>query len=360
VRKCFVDNLRWLCVLLLIPYHTAMIYNGFGENFYVKGASVPVLNDFILICSPWFMPLLFAVAGISTAYALERRTPGQYVKERLSKLFIPFVSGLLLIVPVQTYFAERFHNGYAGGYFEQYVLFFTKPTDLSGYAGGFTPGHLWFILYLFVISMIALAVILFVKKLGRRLPVDKMTLPMILPLFIFTALMSFVLNIGGKSLEYYFAYFMLGYYILPNENIQTRLVKARWILLGAFAALTILKLYLYNVLHVFGGIWYGLLSDCVAWLGILTFMGLGRRYLEKSNKLTRYFTQASFPFYILHQSILVAVAFYVFQLTSSVPLQVILIIIGTIIMTVAAYEALSRIPGLRFLFGIKKARPPAQ
>jgi hypothetical protein len=47
MRKHFIDNLRWICVLLLIPYHTCMIYNRFGENFYVRGAAFAIPNAFI-------------------------------------------------------------------------------------------------------------------------------------------------------------------------------------------------------------------------------------------------------------------------------------------------------------------------
>jgi peptidoglycan/LPS O-acetylase OafA/YrhL len=358
MRKHFVDNLRWLCVLLLVPYHTCMIYNGFGENFYIRGGAVPALNDFILICSPWFMPLMFALAGASTAYALERRTPGQYAKERFLKLFIPLVSGLLLIIPIQTYFAERFHNGYTGGYFEQYILFFTKPTDLSGYTGGFTPAHLWFILYLFIISMVALPIILLYKKGSHKLPVDKMTVPMILPMFIITSVMSLVLNIGGKSMGYFFAFFMLGYFILSNDTLQQRLANRRWPLAGGFLVLTVLRIAFQN-LEVNEHL-YGLYTDLTSWLGILTFMGLGRQYLNSANKVTAYLAEASFPFYILHQTILVGVAFYVFQFTSAVPLQVVGIIICTYIVTFAVYELFRRIPGLRFIFGIKKPSLPAK
>ena len=354
MRKYFIDNLRWLCVLLLIPYHTCMIYNSFGENFYIRGPGVLVLNAFIMLVSPWFMPMLFALAGVSTAYALEKRTPGQYVAERATKLFIPFAAGLLLLIPVQTYFAERFHNGYTGGYFAQYVLFFTRPTDLSGYTGGFTPGHLWFILYLFVISLILLPFILWYRKGSRKLPTSRMTVPMLLPMFILTSALSFVLNLGGKSVGYFLGYFALGYFILSSDAIQVKLEKNRWPLLVSFAALTALKYVFGDVVAQVSGNLYGLFHDLVGWLGILTLMGLGKSYLDFGSRVTRYFAEGSFPIYIFHQTVLVAAAFYVFRLTSAIPLQVTLIILLTFIVTVAIYELFKRIPVVRFLFGIKK------
>jgi hypothetical protein len=334
-----------------------MIFNNFGENFYVRGPGEAALNAFILIVSPWFMPLMFALAGISTAYALERRTSKQYAAERLTKLFIPFAAGLLLLIPVQTYFAERFHNGYTGGYFQQYILFFTKPTDLSGYTGGFTPGHLWFILYLFVISLVMLPIIQWYRKGRHKLPTDRMTVPLLLPMFILTSLLSLVLNLGGKSVGYFLGYFSLGFFILSADAIQRKLEKNRWLLLAAFVALTAVKYIFREDITRYSDILYGLFHDFVAWLGILSLLGLGKRYLEVGNKVTRYFAEGSFPIYIFHQTVLVAAAFYVFRLTSSVPLQVACIIVLTFIVTVAVYELFRRLPPTRFLFGIKKPAP---
>jgi hypothetical protein len=225
MRKHFIDNLRWICVLLLIPYHTCMIYNGFGENFYVRGAAAAIPNAFILICAPWFMPLLFVVAGISAKYALEKRTYRQYVRERFFKLFVPLVSGLLLIVPVQTYYAERFHNGYTGGYFEQYGLFFTKQTDLSGYNRRLHTGAA-------VVHPIPLrhlvggaAVYHLVQKkqapaAGRRNDGTAAA-----------AAVSF--DIGTQPRRgyrrqkpgYYFAFFILGYLVLSGDPVQRGLHK---------------------------------------------------------------------------------------------------------------------------------------
>jgi glucan biosynthesis protein C len=354
MRRHYIDNLRWLCVLLLFPFHTSMIFNGFGENFYVRGDTVPLLNDFILVTSIWFMPLMFALAGISAAYALEHRTPGQFAGERFRRLLIPLLAGLLLLIPVQTYFAERFHNGYTGGYLAQYILFFTRPTDLSGYTGGFTPGHLWFILYLYAFSMLLLPLVGWYNKRRRRLPVSRMTVPMVLPLFLVVSVLSPVLNFGGKSMGYFFAFFILGYFILRDEALQDRLARCRWILLAALIVLSAARVLQFYYFPGFSGIPAGLLLDLTAWVGILTFMGLGKTYLNFTNKITAYLAEASFPVYVLHQSILVAVAFYAFRLTDAVPLRVAGIILCSAAVTFAVYEVIRRIPVTRFLFGIKK------
>ena len=82
MRKHYIDNLRILCILLLFPYHTAMIYNTFGERFYITGTPTQSLTFGTLAVYPWWMTGLFVLAGMSTMYALEHRTGKEYVKER--------------------------------------------------------------------------------------------------------------------------------------------------------------------------------------------------------------------------------------------------------------------------------------
>ena len=352
MRKYFIDNLRFLCVLLLFPYHTCMIYNEFGENFYVKGPGIRALNDFILFTSPWFMPLLFVIAGISSSYALKKRTEKEYIKERFFKLFLPLLSGVLLYIPIQTYYAERFHNQYNGSYIGQYLLFFTKPTDLTGYTGGFTPGNLWFILYLFIISLLLLPVLRLYRRFRHGTEGIRLKLIAVLPLFLFPLIMNPVLNIGGKSIGEYFALFLLGFLVLSNDELQCELEKRRfW--LAAVALLLLILLYVYYYCRGFDLV-YGMISYPAKWISSLALLGLGKHYLNRSNAVTIYLSQASFPVYILHQSWLVAAAYYVFQITDHTLLQVVLILIFSIVLTYLNYELFRRIRITGLLFGIKK------
>lgn len=353
MRKYFIDNLRWMSILLLFPFHTCMIYNNYGENFYIKSNGVSVLTGFIQVTYTWFMPLLFVLAGISTCYALDKRSPGQYIKERVFKLLIPLISGILLLVPVQTFYAEKFHNGYTGGYLYQYVLFFTKKTDFTGYTGGFTPGHLWFILYLFIISLVALPIILKYKKSSKKMRIDKLSVFSILPMFIIFLAMALVFNTGGKSLGGYFALFMLGYIILSDETMQSKLDKDRWYLTSGFVILTVFNILFQNVLHCSSGIIYDIFTGFLTWIAVLALLGVGKHYLEFHNKITDYFTKASFPIYIFHQSLVVLTAYYTLKITSSVAEQVVIIISVSFILTMLVYEITRRISFMRFLFGMK-------
>jgi len=327
------------------------------EGFYVEGENVVLTTGFIVATSPWFMPLLFVIAGISSAYALNKKTAGVYIKERVCKLLIPLVSGILLVVPAQTYFAERFHNGYTGGYLHQYILFFTGPTDLTGYTGGFTPAHLWFILYLFVISMAALPIMSAYKNARRKLAPEKISLWVLPLLGMIPLLMTPILDFGGMSVGTYFAYFMLGYLLLSNDALIQKLDRRRFPLLAASGVFMILfvsgwLLQLHGMFEM-PQVIMGVLQRLYGWIAILTILGLGNRYLNFRNRGFDYFSASSFPVYLFHQSWIVAVAYYVLLATDHVPVQMILILSISFVLTYATYELCRRIPGVRFLFGIK-------
>ncbi|MEH7119450.1 acyltransferase family protein, partial [Neobacillus vireti] len=156
-RRYDIDWLRNLGILLLFPFHSARVFD-YWDPFYVKSNELSwELSWFIASTSYWFMPLLFWLAGSSTWYALQYRSNQQYLKDRVSRLLVPFIFGLFFIVPPQGYLSLWQHNGDSpGNYFTFLKNYFLDFSDLSGYFGTFTPAHLWFILYLFVFSLLAL------------------------------------------------------------------------------------------------------------------------------------------------------------------------------------------------------------
>ena len=344
MRKYYIDNLRWATILLLFPYHTAMIYNDWGENFYIRSTPVDSISGFIIATYTWFMPLLFVVSGIGSYWALQKRTPAVYLKERLHKLLLPLVLGVLLVVPVQTYYAERFHNGYTGSYLGQYQLFFSKFNDLTGYTGGFTMGHLWFLWHLFLISVLALPLMHYYLKGARRLALQKCTLPVLLCLFLLPLLATPLLNFGGKSLGRFFVLFLLGFFILSYASIEKLLEKRRWPLFFSFVLLTAVKLVSYFAFQFRDGIAVGILDAIVMWVAILAFLGMAKRYFNQSAPLFRRLSKASFGIYLLHQSCLVTMGYYVLRTVQGAYLQFLLILLGSAALTFALYTLLWVLP----------------
>ncbi len=356
-RKYYIDNLRWMAILLLFPFHAAQIWSG-GEysGFYIWSHTNTVLYIFSTAVYPWYMTFLVTIAGMSCKYALLKRTNRQFVVERTKKLLIPFLFGLFALVPVMTYIAEVFFNGYTGTYWQQYVLFFTKETDLTGYHGGFTPAHLWFLLYLFVISLTALLIIILQKKCLPEFRVGSISYLLIIFLCVLEWLCQYVLNIGGKSLGQFLILFLFGYYILSEESILQKVKQYRFVSL----ILCIMSGSLYTYLYCFENVrnmWITGLYIFFGWLGIITLLGIGQSKLNFHNRLSDYLTHASFPVYILHMPILVVTGFFVLKLPIGVAGQFLLIVLISGIATFLIYEIVKRIPVLRFLLGIVKVKP---
>ena len=291
---------------------------------------------------PWYMTFLFAVAGMSCKYSLLKRTNRQFVVERIKKLVIPFLFGLLALVPIMTYTAEVFFNGYTGAYWQQYELFFTKKNDLTGYHGGFTPAHLWFLLYLFVISVTALLIVRLQKKCLPKFRVGRLSYFLIVLLFVPEWFCLYVLNIGGKSLGQFMILFLFGYYILSEENILKKLQSHRFVSLLLFVMSGSLYIYLYclenirNILMDGLYIFYG-------WMGIIMLLGIGQSKLNFHNRVSTYLTQTSFPVYILHMPVVVVVGFFVLKLPIGVAGQFLLIVLISFIETFLIYEIVKRL-----------------
>lgn len=332
-----------------------MIFNAFGEPFYILSTPVKSFSEFVVMVYPWWMTLLFVIAGISSAYALKKRSGKEYAKERVSKLLIPFLFGMITIIPMQTYLADVFNNGYKGGYLEHYAVFFTKVTTLTGYDGGFTPAHTWFILYLFIISIISLPVMLWYNKRKKKIDGSKITIPKLLPMFIIILLMTPIIELGGKSVGEFLACFLIGFFLLSLDEVQDRLMKYRLPLGVSWIAFMVLRnlMYLNNMGQ---GIAWDIEQRMLTWMGILAILGLGKRYLNFNSKFTQYFSPAAFPVYLFHQSVLVAVAFVVVKLTNIIVLQFCLIVVISFVLTLLCYEVFRRLSVTRFMFGIKNIK----
>ncbi len=355
-RKYYIDNLRWLAILLLFPFHAAQIWSG-GEysGFYVWSHTNSVLYAFATAVYPWYMTLLFVIAGMSCKFALYKRTNRQFAAERTKKLLIPFCFGVLVLVPIMTYIAEVYFNGYTGTYWQQYGLFFTKVTDLTGYRGGFTPAHLWFLLYLLVISLTALLIISLQKKYLPKFRVDGISYLFMIALFIPEWLCQYFLNIGGKSLGQFMILFLFGYYILAEENVLQKLKQYRFLSL----TLCVLSGSIYTYLYCFKNvrsIWMTGLFIFYGWMGIITLLGIGQSRLNVHNRLSTYFSKASFPVYILHMPVLVVTGFFVLKMPIGDAGQFLVIVLISMIATFLIYEIVSRVSVLRFFLGMSKRK----
>lgn len=348
MRKHYIDNLRSLTILLLFPVHTFMIWNNFGSRFYIWQRESRILSSLIVLVNPWFMPLLFVLAGMSARYALKKRTKKEFVIQRFNKLLVPFIGGLIFHVPFQTLYARKYFEAYEGSFWDNWKFFFTHLTDFSGYDGAFTPGHLWFILFLFIISMLGLAVCHCVPYEKVETSLEKIPAIGVLLLFIPVWLMYYLGNFGGYSIGKNLALYLLGYYLLSNDLIIEKLENNISWLAGLCIIGTIVSVTVYFQFSYYGDCWV----NFIGWISILVLLVGGKKLLNRETGFTKYFNKASYPIYILHQSILVVLAYYVVQMKVMTIVQIFCICVGSFLLTVLAYHIIRVIPIVRKIVGI--------
>jgi hypothetical protein len=364
MRRKYIDWLRIFGILLLFPFHAARVFDPREFNYIHSDATSSSCVAFMGIIWPWFMPLMFLVAGIATWYALQKRDAGQYVKERVSRLLIPLVLGIILIVPIQGYMARLQQGTLNGGYFNYlFTQFFLDFSDISGYRGTFTPAHLWFILYLFVFSCALLPLFMHIiharqKKglgfIGHLFNKGWFLILLFIPLTIFEALP----DIGGKNPFFYGLYFTVGFFIASNEESIKAIEDTRWWSLGIIVISIPVYFFLQDFAKGFADFaWQSILSAFVRNLyglsALLTMLAFAYKYLNRGGKALDYLNQAAFPVYILHQSVMMVIAYYILQWFNDITLQFVLIVMLTLIASLALFEVFRHFTPFRIILGIK-------
>lgn len=369
VRRYDIDWLRLMAVFVLFLFHTARIFDPWENNYVHHDPPSYLLFDvFIQAVWPWHMSLFFLLAGASTFYALQRRSGGQYVQERFKRLFIPFVFGVLVIIPPLSYLGLRSHSDYAKSFFEWFPQFFNlKMDDVDGYfLGGHTWGQLWFIFHLFVYSLILLPLLLYLnRESGQRL-IDWLAKAFARPggLFVFPVLLILMSelpgDIAGGDPFIYIPFFVCGYILMSDPRFEETIDRHRTLalILGpvVFAAIMVMG---------WAGVWPSLpvwaqeLADLyvigfVPWFVILAMLAYGRRFLNFTNGFLKYFAEGAYPLYILHQTVIVIIGYYVVQWGVDVLVKFAVIVAGSLAASVLVYDvAVRRTNVTRFLFGMR-------
>lgn len=308
MRKYYIDNLKWILILVLVPYHVGMSFNTWGEPNYIMLDSDKLISSFLVFFSPWFMPLLFLLAGTNTSYSIQKRGTTTYLKDRTKRLLLPFVIGVLILMPVQCYMADVFNYRYSGNLFSHYGRFF-RITDLSGSDGCFSVGHYWFLIYLYIISIIGL---LLIKIIGNPpMKIAYVNSFILFALWIPLPFISDILSIGGKSLLEYTYLFLVGYYIFSNDATLDLLENKRklTLMIGLISSGTNIYLFLWaDYPHHLLNVTANYIAE---WFMILALIGYWKKYFDFSNAFTHFMTKNSFGFYFIHYVCVVGAEFFV-------------------------------------------------
>lgn len=351
MRKHYIDNIRWITVALVLVYHVFYLFNHAGVLGGVTALEGAKYADALLyFVYPWFMVLLFFVAGISTRYSLNHRTAKQFIRGRAVKLLVPSTLGLFVYQWISGYF-----NLKIGGGLPYIPTLMRYPVFvISGI------GPLWFIQMLFLFSLLMVAV----RKLDRsdRLwsVCGKMTLPalllLVLPIWGAAQILNLPVLIVYRFGIYFFA-FLLGYFVFSHEAVICRLEKAK-IPLGIAAVLlgVLYTLYYFGSDYTSAACLQSFFTNLYLWIAVLAVLGCAKAWLDFQSAFTSYMSKTSFGWYILHYPILLAVC-YVLVHAFSLPAAAVYVIAlaAEFALTAATFEILKRIPIVRFwVLGIQK------
>lgn len=348
MRKYYLDNIRWVVIVLVLVNHVISIFSSCGALMSYNAPGIPAMDTIGYFIYPWFMPCLFVVGGMSARYSLQRRSNKEFIKERVWKLLIPFISYMVLIGPLAAELSFRVnHTAEQFSALPKFVIYIIKI--LNG------MGPSWFLIQMFVVSLVFLLVRHWDKKdkllrLGGNFNMWLLILCYI-PVFGAAQILNAAYTFRNAL---YLLLFLMGYYIFSEEKIQQLLQENCIILLCIGVVTGIIQTYISWGLPYQKAVnnWVVMLYT---WIMILAVLGCFRRWFNFSNKFTRYMNKRAFGIYLFHYVPMVYSAYYITTLFA-LPyiLNYILVFVISVLASIILYEIISRIPVLNILFGLRK------
>ena len=337
-RRYDLDWIRIGAFFLLILYHVGMFYVPW--DWHVKSPQpVAWLEPVMLLTNPWRLSLLFLVSGAATRFMADKLAPGVLVSQRTARLLPPLALGVLIIVPPQSYYEIVEQLGFAEGYLAFYGRYLTASggwCDAEGCLITPTWNHLWFVAYLLIYTLALAALIAWARPVLRRL------------------------EAGVSSHVLSFSMFLFGYLTARSDTVRQRLISLRWPAL-------VLALAAYGAFSLYAWTWREAVAEPAAslvlamrfvyavdqWCAIVAILGFGARHLNRPHPALAYLTLAVFPYYIVHQSVIVVAGHHLAQTGLPQGVEAALLIVVTIAACGLTYEIVRRVPLLRPWFGLK-------
>lgn len=359
MRKYWIDNLRWVTVLLVLFYHVIYFYNNKGVFGGVGGFNDgPQYQDVVMyILYPWFMPLLFLLAGISAKYALDRHSEKEWFKARTRKLLVPATIGLFVF-----HWMEGYFNTHVGG--TDVLAAVPQPVKFCIWAVGGT-GPLWFIQDLWLFSLVLLLIRRITSKVDipplRRAGESRFLILwiLLLGLLFWIGEQTLIRNPRPETADglynlykplFYIIPFLMGYFFFSQDAVQETLGKF-WIPLMACAvvsgiALSVITWGENNTTPQYLG---SPLNCLYGWLMCLAMMGWFKVRFDKTNAFAGYMTRSSFGIYIVHYLVIVSLGYMMKVYTQLPPVAMYMILtVAVFTLPPLMYEALRRIPFVRW------------
>ena len=348
MRKHYLDNIRWITVVIVLIYHVFYMYTatgvpgGIGN---ITGLKVQYWDIYQYAVYPWFMFLLFIISGISSRLYLDNHTEKQFIKSRTTKLLVPSTIGLFVFWFIQGYLNMSFGDAFSNmSGVPKIIRYFIMV--LSGI------GVLWYIQVLWLFSILLILVRKIEKdrlwNLGKKTGIILVIL-MSLPAFAGAQVLNTPI-IAVYRFGYYAVAFFLGYFVFSHDEVIEVLKKYFFLLLAVALILGFIFCYKY-----FGENYadapinrYPLFTS-FGWFASMAVLGGGAGYLDFANGFTTWMTKRNFGLYVFHYLGISLVAFFIGVRGSVHPALVYLLsFVSGFVTSYVLYEIISRIPFFRW------------
>ncbi|MGA9397352.1 MAG: acyltransferase family protein [Anaerolineaceae bacterium] len=364
-RRYDLDWLRVITIITVFFFHTARFFDTGGWHLknLVRYQGFQDFTDLLIV---WIMPMMFVISGAAIYYGFQKGKAGKFLKDKVLRLLVPVVVGMFTHSILQIYFDALTNNRFEGSFIAFIPHYFE---GIFPFGGNFsvTSVHLWYLEVLFIFCLLFLPIFIwwkgsgqkFCQAVGNFLAKPGALYLLALPTMILATILDpsniGMKETGGWSVIVYIFFFLPGYIFIPNEAVQTRLMKQRWI--SIVLALFFSFAWLSQDDHAFGSTGYmidSILISLAAWSCIFALLGIVRRYLTFTNPFLSYANEAVLPFYILHQPVILSVGFFVAGWAIPAIGKYLIMLICAFIVIMVIYEFLvRRFNVMRFLFGMK-------
>jgi glucan biosynthesis protein C len=370
-RLIFIDNIRWVMIMLVLSMHAAVTYGGHGSWYVTEPARLGVLQDLTFLTyqellQSFFMGFLFFIAGYFVPGSYDKKGPSRFLRDRAYRLGWPSLLFMFVIQPLTCYYVAGLWDTSAG-FFTDYQRYIFHGRFLSG------TGPLWFCVALFFFSVVYTGWrLLFPSATALKGPKAFPRTVVLIALIGLTAVATFLVRIWwpmGSSFynmqfcyfAEYIVFFVAGILAYRNSWLSGLpvMTSRRWGFAGLFGGLIVwladivLGGGVKNGAYYDGGWhWQSLgmsLLDALAGIGIsLGLLGLFRARFNKQGRWAKFFSDNAFAVYVFHTPILIAITLGMTGL-HWLPLGKFVLATG---LCIAASYALSagvfrRIPGLK-------------
>ena len=382
-RRADLDWLRVIAFGLLIFFHAAMPFIPGGIPMIQNSELSPVLQIFVGFLHEFRLSLLFLVSGVGVCFALRHRSRAEFFRDRAIRLLVPFVFGVLVIVPPMIFLEKRFNGVFAGSFLAFYPRFFTEGV----YPKGNLSWHqYWFIAYLYLFCLIGWPLFAWLNSASGRERVQRWGTWTSSGFRLYLAILPLVaveialrvwfpgfrdLIHDWASFSNWFLVFVAGFLFASSEALLDRACAMRGVSL-LFAGITTTLLFGEfwswpissftplndDTVRVFDYLWFCVLRAANAWFWLLVCLGYAGRYLRRANRVLAYLNDAVYPFFCLHLTAMVAISYTVIPMDWPVgPKYLTIVVVATVAVLITYEGAIRRTPWLRPLVGLKPVIP---